>query len=115
VFLVFDPPDGLFDLSERLAKLVLAALIALGGGLILEKHKHGPACAGLACLFLCFFPAWRLALNALTALTVGQLLPFVVFVVGNVVLYGVPVVVTLWSLREETARQEREAQEEPYR
>lgn len=109
---VFSPPDGVFTLSHHLAEIGLAVLIGLGGWMIRQRHPHGPTCAGLACLFLCFFAAWKLMLAAMSRLTEGRLGALLLVLVLGVLFYAIPAVVTAWCLREEMARQKREEEEE---
>jgi len=94
------------------ADVVLAVAIAVGGMLILRHHPHGPACAGLACIFLCFFSAWDIFLRTLGALTVGQFDAVLLFVAFFVIAYSIPIGITVWCLRVETERQKREAEEQ---
>jgi hypothetical protein len=95
---------------KLITQLVLAVMIAVGGVLILRGHKHGPACAGLSCVFLCFFRAWFLLLGLLSALSTGELIGFVFILAGAVLLYSIPVLITIWCLKQEIAK---EAEVEP--
>ncbi len=81
-------------------------LIVVGGVLILKRHPHGPACAGLACIFLCFFPLGWMLLVVLAALTTGELVGLLHGLAYTVVLYCVPVGITIWCLRQELAKKE---------
>lgn len=92
------------DFTKGLLGTFLAATIAFGGVLILRRHRHGPACAGLSCLFLCFFRIWLVVLALLSALATGQLKAFIAILLLSVVLYSIPVFITIWCLRQEVAK-----------
>jgi len=96
-------PIGLVSTATR---TTLAVLIAVGGVLILKRHQHGPACAGLCCVFLCFFRLWFMLILLLAALTTGQLLGFLLALILTVVLYAIPVLITIWCLKQETGTKE---------
>lgn len=100
------------DIFRWPAAVALPVAIAVGGVLILKRHPHGPACAGLSCVFLCFFSGWRVVLNTLGALTAGRLADVLLFLGFFVAVYSVPIGITVWCLRVETERQRREADEE---
>ena len=95
---------GPFGLFKTLTQVVLAVAIVAGGVLIVKRHKQGPACAGLSCLFLCFFPAWKLLLALLSTLTTGRLMDFLAVLLVSLVLYSAPVLITIWCLRQETSK-----------
>jgi hypothetical protein len=95
---------------KLITQLVLAVMIAVGGVLILRGHKHGPACAGLSCVLLCFFRVWFLLLGLLSALSTGELRGFAFILAGTVLLYSIPVLITVWCLKQELAK---EAEGEP--
>jgi hypothetical protein len=80
--------------------------------LILKRHHQGPACAGLSCIFLCFFSAWRTLLLTLGTLIEGQLDLTLALVATFVIIYPVPIAITVWCLRVEMERQRREKEEE---
>jgi hypothetical protein len=96
-------PAGIIGTATR---TTLAVLIAVGGVLILKRHQHGPACAGLCCVFLCFFRLWYMLILLLGALSTGQLIEFLLALILTVVLYSIPVVITVWCLRQETGKKE---------
>jgi hypothetical protein len=103
-------PNGIMGWT---ADVVLAVAIAVGGVLILKHHEHGPACAGLGSIFLCFFSAWGVILWRLPmALSAGEYGVALVLVAFFVIAYSVPIGIVVWCLREETERQKREAEEE---
>jgi len=91
-------PIGLVSTATR---TTLAVLIAVGGVLILKRHQHGPACAGLCCVFLCFFRLGYMLILLLAALTTGQLIEFLLALILTVVLYAIPVLITVWCLKQE--------------
>jgi hypothetical protein len=101
-------PAGIFRWT---ADVVLAVSIAVGGVLILRHHRRGPACAGLASIFLCFFGAWNVLLNIVGALTAGEFVLLLGFLAFLLVVYSIPVGITVWCLREEMKIQEFEAEE----
>jgi hypothetical protein len=90
---------------KLVTQVILAVLIAAGGVLILKRHKHGPACAGLSCLFFCFFRVWFLLLGLLSALSVGELGGFVLILAGAILLYSIPVCITIWCLKQEVPKE----------
>ena len=96
-------PTGLVSTATR---TTLAVLIAVGGVLILKRHQHGPACAGLCCVFLCFFRLWFMLILLLGALSTGQLIEFLLALILTVVLYAIPVLITIWCLKQETGKEE---------
>jgi hypothetical protein len=96
-------PAGLIGTVTR---TTLAVLIAVGGVLILKRHQHGPACAGLCCVFLCFFRLWYMLILLLGALSTGQLIGFLLALILTVVLYAIPVLITVWCLKQETGKKE---------
>lgn len=100
------------DIFRWPAAVALPVAIAVGGVLILKRHSHGPACAGLSCVFLCFFFGWRTVFNTLGALTAGRLWDVLLLLGFFVAVYSVPIGITVWCLRAETERQRREADEE---
>ena len=96
-------PTGLVSTATR---TTLAVLIAVGGVLILKRHQHGPACAGLCCVFLCFFRLGYMLILLLGALSAGQLIGFLLALILTVVLYAIPVLITVWCLKQETGKKE---------
>ena len=96
-------PSGIYS---TVSQTTLAVLIAVGGVLILKRHQHGPACAGLCCVFLCFFRLWYMLIVLLGALSTGQLLGFLLFLILTVVLYAIPVVITVWCLKQEIGKEQ---------
>ena len=92
-----------------LARVAFAVGMAVGGVLILKRRQHGPACAGLASIFLFSCPVvgffWQSAFAGGGRALVLELAAF--FSV-----YSVPIAVVVWSLREEIKRQELEAEAE---
>jgi len=90
-------PAGIIGTATRTTLAVL---------LILKRHQHGPACAGLCCVFLCFFRLWYMLILLLGALSTGQLIEFLLALILTVVLYSIPVVITVWCLRQETGKKE---------
>jgi hypothetical protein len=103
-------PSGLYSTVIR---TTLAVLIAVGGVLILKRHPHGPACAGLCCVFLCFFRLGYMLILLLSALTTGPLLGFLLFLILTIVLYAIPVLITIWCLKQEIG-QEKEPEVPPW-
>jgi hypothetical protein len=86
-----------------LARVGLAAAVAVGGVLTLQKDKNGPVCAGLACVLFCFFPAWGFLPELREALLAGGLLSCLWLGVR----YAVPVALIAWCLNEEAERRMR--------
>ncbi len=91
-------------LQLSIVRTLVAAAIVVGGVLILRRHKQGPAWAGLSCLFFCFFRVWFLFLGLLSMLSTGELKTFLVLLVYSVVVYSIPVFITIWCIRQETAK-----------
>lgn len=91
-------------LQLSIVRTLVAAAIVVGGVLILRRHKQGPAWAGLSCLFFCFFRVWFLFLGLLSTLSTGELKKFLVLLVYSVIVYAVPVFITIWCIRQETAK-----------
>ncbi len=115
VRLIVDPPEGIFALSNRLAVIVLAGSIAVGGWLILKRHPQGPAWAGLASVFLCFPMGWSLLITALRHYSAGQWRSLGEVLLEGIARFAIPVVVVAWCLKRELARQrcEHQREEEP--
>jgi hypothetical protein len=90
---------------------VLAGAIVFGGRLVLQRHPQGPACAGIACVALCFISAWFLLLGAFQNLALGHRLLFLRNVAQLVVFYSFPAWITWWSLQIEQLRQKDEQDE----
>lgn len=116
--LFLDPPAGIFALSNRVASIVLAACVAVGGWLILKRHPQGPAWAGLASVFLCFPFAWSLLMSALGYYSAGQWRWLGAVLLKSAVQLAIPGLIIAWCLKKEVARQrqeqEREEQERPF-
>lgn len=112
--LFLDPPDGVFALSNRLAAIVLAGCVAVGGWLILKRHPQGPAWAGLASLFLCFPSAAGLLLNMLGHYAAGQWRWLGAAALQGAALFAIPAVVIAWCLKMELGRQRRQQQREEH-
>lgn len=108
--LIVDPPGGIFALSNRLAAIVLAGAIAVGGWLIFKRHPQGPAWAGLASVFLCFPTAWSLLITGLGHYSAGQWRSLGEVLLEGIGWFAVPVVVVAWCLKRELARQRRDGQ-----
>jgi multidrug transporter EmrE-like cation transporter len=88
--------------------LGLAVGIAASGVLLFRGDRKAHAWAGLACLGLCFYPAWQQILSLFHAATVGDFLNLFLTTGGFLVLFSVPIYVTYWALRYEQAKQELE-------
>jgi hypothetical protein len=106
-FLAF--PNGVIGWT---ADVVLAAGIAVGGVLILKRHEHGPACAGLASIFLCFLTAWGILWRLPMELIDGEFAAALAHLAFFLIVYSIPIGIVVWCLREETARQRRESEEQ---
>jgi hypothetical protein len=89
--------------SFRLIGLFFAALIAVGGVLILRRHRHGPACAGIASGIFCFFPLVGAVSQAFSLLSAVRPGPLIALVTHAVLVYTIPVLIVIWTIREETA------------
>lgn len=109
VFEVLSFPSGVIGWT---VDVVLAAAIAVGGVLILKRHERGPACAGLASIFLCFFTAWGILWRLPMELIAGDFLAALVHLAFFVIAYSIPIGIVVWSLREETERQRRDAEDQ---
>ncbi len=108
------PPAGIFALSNRLAAVVLAGCVAVGGWLILRRHPQGPAWAGLASVFLCFPTAWSLLMKALGNYSAGQWRWLGAVLLQGALLLTIPGLIVAWCLKKELARQERQREEEEH-
>ena len=108
-FEVLSFPSGVIGWT---ADVVLASAIAVGGVLILKHHEHGPACAGLASIFLCFFSAWSILWGLPMALLAGEFGVALACLAFFVIAYSIPIGIVVWCFREETERQKREAEEQ---
>jgi hypothetical protein len=102
-------PYGVFGWT---ADVVLGVAIAVGGVLILKRHQHGPACAALACIFLCFLSAWDILWRLPAVLAAGEFVAFLLLVAFSLIVYSIPAGIVVWCLREEIARQKLEAEEQ---
>ncbi len=100
-------PLGLFDASGMIGLLqpLAAVLIVVGGVLILRGHEHGPAVAGLSCAILCFFPLVSAVYSALQLMNAVQPGALLVLLLRTVLLYTIPIVIVVWTVREETRKQ----------
>jgi len=100
-------PLGLFHASGLIGLLqpLAALLIVVGGVLILRGHEHGPAIAGLSCAILCFFPLATALYSALKLMSAVQPGALVVLLLRTVLLYTIPVLIVVWTVREETRKQ----------
>lgn len=116
--LFLDPPAGIFSLSNRVASIVLAACVAVGGWLIFKRHPQGPAWAGLASVFLCFPAAWSLMMSTLEYYAAGQWRWLGAVLLKSTVQLAIPGLIIAWCLKKEVARQrqqqKREEQERPF-
>jgi hypothetical protein len=88
-----------------LTQPVLAALIAVGGVLILKGHPQGPACVGLSCALLTFLPFCSDVQHALLLLGAARPGALVLLLLRAMVVYPIPALVIVWAIREEDARQ----------
>lgn len=104
LMLVGGLPTQPFDFTKGLLGAFLAGVIVVGGVLILTRHPYGPACAGLSCVFLCFFRVWIALLALLSTLSTGKLKESALIVLSLAVFYSIPVVITIWCLRQEAAK-----------
>ena len=95
------------DVTVYVVQAVLAGVIAVGGVLILKRHRHGPACAGLAAVLLCITPTWGILPDFRAAVSTRRLLPLLWLVVR----YALPIALMVWCLREETRRERKEGGE----
>jgi hypothetical protein len=102
-FIYFTGPMAQVGIIKLITKLVLAVAIAIGGVLILRRHRSGPPCAGLSCIFLCFFQILFLFGGFLSALATGLWQLALYIPVYLVLVYAIPVVVTIWCLKQEAA------------
>jgi hypothetical protein len=100
-------------ITSFITREVLAVAIAVGGVLILRRHKSGPACAGLSCIFLCFFQIVFLFGGFLSALADAEWRLALFIPLYLLAVYSIPVIVTVWCLKQEAARARREADNEP--
>ena len=100
-------PLGLFDASGMIGLLqpLAAVLIVAGGVLILKGHEHGPAVAGLSCAILCFFPLVSAVYSALQLMNAVRPGALFVLLLRTVLLYTIPVLIVVWTVREETRKQ----------
>ncbi len=100
------------SIFDGIAGVVLAGAIAAGGVYILKRRRQGPACAGLACIFLCVLFGWRPLLVLLGSLTQGQLEIALPLLAAFVIAAPVPIAIIVWCLRVEMERQRHEEEEE---
>ena len=100
-------PLGLFDASGLigLVQPLAALLIVVGGVLILRGHEHGPAVAGLSCAILCFFPLLSAVYRTLALMNAVRPGALLVLLLRTVLLYAIPVLIVVWTVREETRKQ----------
>ncbi|HUT91681.1 MAG TPA: hypothetical protein VMY37_19435 [Thermoguttaceae bacterium] len=100
-------PLGLFDASGMIGLLqpVAAVLIVVGGVLILRGHEHGRAIAGLSCAILCFFPLVSAVYSALQLMNAVRPGALFVLLLRTVLLYAIPVLIVVWTIREETRKE----------
>jgi hypothetical protein len=94
------------------AEVVLGVAIAVGGVLIRKRHEQGPACAGLACIFLCVFSGGGTLLSLPGVLAAREFVAFLRLAAFLLIVYSVPVGIAVWSLRQEIERQRLEAEEQ---
>jgi hypothetical protein len=94
--------------------IVLSGAIVAGGVLILKGNRQGPACAGLASIFVCFFPAWNLLWGLARTLSDPHGIELLRELAAFLVVYAVPAGIAVWCLREEMELQRREAEEREY-
>jgi len=85
--------------------LAFAAVMAYGGVLVLKRHPHGHVYAGLSCAIVFFVPLVNAVCEAFRALSAIQPGVFIAIVLKSVLLYAIPVLIVVWSVREETRRE----------
>ncbi len=102
--------SGLFELFGLLEPF-LAVLIVVGGVLILRGHEHGGVFAGIACAILCFFPFVKAIQRAFLLLSAAQPGAFLWLLLRTAFAYAIPVLIVVWTVREET-RKERESEQD---
>jgi hypothetical protein len=121
-------PHGLFAVCIYLFRMCIAGAIVVSGVLLARGDRNGPAWAGVSCLLFCAFPtsgefslllliyalpAWDLLVAFHTFMSGGPLLGFLLALLIFAALYGLPIAITVWSLKREAARTRREEEEMP--
>lgn len=105
---VIVPPQGLFAVCDVVFRMLMAGAIVAAGVMLARRDPNGPAWAGVSCLLFCASPAWDL-FGAFGGLLSGvPLVYFLVILAVYAVLYGIPVAVTVWALKHEAAKRNRE-------
>ncbi|MHC4405687.1 MAG: hypothetical protein ACYTG0_39075 [Planctomycetota bacterium] len=105
---------GLLILSFTHALLMpfLGAVIALGGVMILKRKPHAPGYTGMFCVLLCFLPLFSVVRWSLAFFVLGEFVALLLLLLGAAAELGVPILITIWCLKEEMAAEQNAGERE---